>query len=136
MTENPHPILFLGVVHVLQWPSQFTNGPLLGYFGLDRLGHHARLANFVGGVDTMMELTLHWSVLAGAVASFVGVSLAVLVSLVKIVSIGQDLRTTVTQIKTNDLPHLHTEVKELRKEFIQHLMEVRNGTTIRASQKA
>lgn len=136
MTENPHPILFLGVVHVLQRPLRFIADPLPGYLGLDCLWCRVqRLANFVGEIDAMVELTLHWSVVAGAVASFVGVSLAVLVSLVKIVAIGQDLRTTVTQIKTNDLPHLHEEVKELHKEFVQHLMEVRNGTTIRALQK-
>ena len=70
-------------------------------------------------------------VFASAMITLMGVSLAVLIALIKIVAIGQDLRTTVKGIKDNDLPHLHTEVKELRKEFTQHLLEAKNGTTTR-----
>jgi len=64
--------------------------------------------------------------LAGFTISFIGLGLATLIALIKLIAVGQDLRTTVDQIKVNDLPHLHAEVKELRKEFTQHLLEVKN----------
>jgi len=70
-------------------------------------------------------------VFASAMITLMGVSLAVLIALIKIVAIGQDLRTTVEQIKNNDLHALKNDIRELRKILIQHLMEAKNGTTNR-----